>query len=94
MKKLYAFVLLWTALVALSVCQAQTGRFHRVRVEISPERLEHLFNNGLEVDHFSYEDKKVFTGEVSDEDVALFRRNGVKVKYLIKDLVKNYQAIK
>lgn len=97
MKTYYVLTLLWSLVVLTPPCFAQQLKqrvlFHRIRVEISPDRLEQLFSMGLEVDHFSYENKKDFTAEVSDTDVALFRRNGVKVTILVKDLEKNYAKL-
>ncbi|GAB3691865.1 hypothetical protein GCM10027592_10220 [Spirosoma flavus] len=93
MKNIYLLFLLLKCLLLTQVCLAQSTRYHRIRVTISPERLEYLFNNGLEVDHFSFENKSVFTAEVSDNDVALFKKNGLKVTYLIRDLEKNYRKI-
>ena len=93
MRKTYSAGLFWAILALLSTVQAQITKYHRISVSISPQELEYLFNNGLEIDHFSYENKKDFTDEVSDQDVALFRRNGLKVTYLIRDLEKNYRAI-
>ncbi len=91
MKKLYLLALLWTLLVS-PACLAQRMQYHRVSVLIAPERLEYLFNNGLEIDHFSY-DKKTFMAEVSQADVDLFKRNGFRVNVLVKDLEKHYQQI-
>ena len=92
MKNSYLLSVILAFLGLAQVAQAQSV-YHRIRVAISPEKLEYLFNNGLEVDHFGYENKRDFTADVSDEDVALFRRNNVKVTYLIRDLEKNYAAI-
>ncbi len=83
--------LLLLLLVALNGL-AQTMQYHRIQVKIDPKQLEYLFNNGLEIDHFSFENKQDFVAEVSDQDVALFRRNGHKVTFLIRDLEKNYGA--
>lgn len=93
MKKLYTCFFLSVVFLMPMLLFAQTGKYHRIRVAIDPQRLEYLFNHGLDVDHFSYENKRDFTAEVSDADVALFRRAGVKVTYLVRDLEKNYRAI-
>ena len=95
MKKLYAtlFTLLYLSLLPGGNVWAQRVVYHRISANVSPERLEYLFNHGLSVDHFSYENKQNFTAEVSDADVAVMKRNGVKVTYLIKDLEKNYHLI-
>lgn len=95
MKKLYAtlFTLLYLSLLPGGNVWAQRVVYHRISANVSPERLEYLFNHGLSVDHFSYENKQNFTAEVSDADVAVMKRNGVKVTYLIKDLEKNYRLI-
>jgi hypothetical protein len=66
-------------------------KYHRVTAEITPEKLEALFNSGLEVDHFGYENKKNFTAEVSDEDLILFKKNNIKVSYIVEDLEKNLE---
>ena len=93
MNKIYSLVFLVILLIWAPDSLAQRLKYHRVHVQIDPLRLEKLLNNGLDVDHFTYENKKDFTGEVSDDDVALFKRNGIKVTYLIKDLEKNYQQL-
>ncbi|MBD2751395.1 M14 family zinc carboxypeptidase [Spirosoma validum] len=93
MKKLYSLVWLVSLLIGSTVCMAQRIKYHRVHVQIDPLQLEKLLNNGLDVDHFAYENKKDFTGEVSDADVALFKRNGIKVDFLVTDLEKNYQQL-
>ena len=94
MKKIYLlFFTFWGVLQAASPIVAQRMHYHRISVTISPERLEYLFNHGLEVDHFGYEDKKHFTAELSDADVQVFKKNGIAVTYLIKDLEKNYQKV-
>lgn len=80
-------VLLMLVLSASSF--AQRLKFHRISAEIEPLKLESLFNDGFEVDHFSYEQKKYFAAEVSDEDIAIFKKHNVKFKYEIEDLEKN-----
>lgn len=78
------------ALLCLSLSsQAQRMKYHRISATIEPQKLEYLFNNGLEVDHFGYEQKKYFTAEVSDEEIALFKKNKVKFEYIIEDLEEN-----
>ncbi len=72
---------------------AQRIKYHRIEAEIEPQQLEYLLQNGLEVDHFGYEDKLHFTGELSDGDLAILKKNKIDFKYLIKDLEKNYQKI-
>ncbi|MBO0948757.1 M14 family zinc carboxypeptidase [Fibrella forsythiae] len=93
MKKIYLFSFLLTFLCTTQAVRAQRTIYHRIQLSISPEKLEYLFNHGLEVDHFGYENKQDFTAEVSEQDVALIKRNGHRVTYLIKDLEKNYTAI-
>ncbi|MBB3836085.1 murein tripeptide amidase MpaA [Runella defluvii] len=66
-------------------------KFHRIQVNIDPYQLEKLFNDGLEIDHFSF-DKKTLVAEISDNDLRVFRKHGIKVNYLIEDLEKSYQA--
>lgn len=73
--------------------QAQRIKYHRIEAEIEPALLEYLLNNGLEIDHFGYENKRNFTAEVSDHDIALFKKNKISFKYIIKDLEQNYQKI-
>lgn len=73
--------------------QAQRIKYHRIEAEVSPTQLEYLFNNGLEIDHFGYENKHNFTAEVSDYDIALLKKNKISFKYIIKDLEQNYQKI-
>lgn len=68
---------------------AQRMKYHRISATIEPQKLEYLFNNGLEVDHFGYEQKKYFTAEVSDEEIALLKKNKVKFEYIIEDLEEN-----
>ncbi|MBO0930003.1 M14 family zinc carboxypeptidase [Fibrella aquatilis] len=93
MKKLYTHGLVLALLFITQTVWAQQPVYHRISVKISPEKLEYLFNHGLEADHFGYENKQDFTAEVSEQDVALIKRNGHRVTYLIKDLAKNYAAI-
>lgn len=78
------------ALLCLSLSvHAQRIKYHRISATIEPQKLEYLFNNGLEIDHFGYEQKKYFTAEVSDEDLALFKKNNVKYNVIIEDLEEN-----
>ncbi|MBD2753883.1 M14 family metallopeptidase [Spirosoma validum] len=93
MKIKYSLAMLLSLLLWTSFCSAQRLKYHRITVQIEPLQLEHLLNNGLQVDHFSYQNKKDFVAEVSDQDIAVFKRYGIKVTYLIKDLEKSYAKI-
>ncbi len=92
MKQYYVvWIMCWTLLGSIPAGLAQPMQYHRISLKISPERLEHLLNNGLAVDHFSYENKANFTADISEADVQLFRRNGINVTYLVRNLEKNYR---
>lgn len=87
-KKFYLPALVMFVLIT-SIVNAQRMKFHRITAEIDPQKLEYLFSNGLEIDHFSYENKKNFTAEISDSDLSLLKKNNVKVTYIVEDLEKN-----
>lgn len=87
-KKFYLPALVMFVLIT-SIVNAQRMKFHRIVAEIDPQKLEYLFSNGLEIDHFSYENKKNFTAEISDSDLSLLKKNNVKVTYIVEDLEKN-----
>lgn len=93
MKKKYSLVLLLSLFLWSSFCLAQRLKYHRISTQIEPLQLEQLLNDGLQVDHFSYQNKKDFVAEVSDQDIAVFKRYGIKITYLVKDLEKNYTRI-
>lgn len=90
-------LLLKVILGLLTLCyfdtNAQRLKYHRIEAEIQPNQLENLLNNGLEIDHFGYEDKLHFTAEVSDRDITLLKKNKISFKYIIKDLEQSYQKI-
>jgi hypothetical protein len=93
MRKLYAlFIVVLIILANVTTSVAQRLLYHRVTTKVSPEKLEYLFNHGLDIDHFSYENKLNFTAELSDQQVELLKRSGLKVTYVIRDLEKNLQA--
>ena len=73
-----AIVIIFFIVITTSFTHAQRIKYHRIKAEIAPEKLEILFNNGLEVDHFGYENKKDFTAELSDEDLSLLKKNNIK----------------
>jgi Zinc carboxypeptidase/GEVED domain/Secretion system C-terminal sorting domain/Fibronectin type III domain len=85
-----AIVIIFFVLIT-STTNAQRIKYHRIIAEISPEKLELLFHNGLEVDHFGYENKKDFTAELSDDDLNLFKKNNIKFSFLLEDLEKNLE---
>lgn len=87
---LSAVVIIFFVLITTS-SYAQRMKYHRVTAEIAPEKLESLFNNGLEVDHFGYENKKDFTAELSDDDLNVFKKNNIKYSFIIEDLEKNLE---
>jgi murein tripeptide amidase MpaA len=70
---------------------SQKQKFHRVSAFIQPKLLEQLFESGLEIDHFDYQKQSVFTADLSDEDLNIFKKNNVKFVYLIKDLESNLE---
>lgn len=87
-------ILFSTVLLLAALCTSfgqERLKFHRIQATIDPYQLERLFNDGLEIDHFSF-DKKTLVAEISDNDLQIFRKHGIKVKYLIEDLEKSYQA--
>lgn len=90
MKPLLLSFLLLCAMTSATFSQERL-KYHRIKTSIDPYQLEKLFNEGLEVDHFSF-DKKTFVAEVSDNDLKLFQKQGIKVEYVIKDLEKAYQS--
>ncbi|RYF53759.1 MAG: hypothetical protein EOO39_40320, partial [Cytophagaceae bacterium] len=64
MRKIYSFFILASMLLASVVTStAQRVLYHRITVKVSPQKLEYLFNHGLDIDHFSYENKQDFTAE-------------------------------
>lgn len=83
--------LLFILFFSFSESLAQTAKYHRISASIKPSILDTLFKQGLGVDHFGYEQDLVFTAEVSDDDIALFKKNKVKFIYLITDLEKNLE---
>ncbi|PWK26849.1 putative secreted protein (Por secretion system target) [Arcicella aurantiaca] len=87
-KKFYLPALVIFVLLTFGV-NAQRMKFHRITAEIEPQKLAYLFSNGLEIDHFNYENKKNFTAEISDSDLSLLKKNNVKVTYIVEDLEKN-----
>ncbi len=93
MKKNYKFSTIIFFLIFIWTNQAYTQKlkFHRISAVLQPQQLEQLFSDGLEIDHFSYEQDLVLTAEVSDSDLALFDKYKVKYIYLIKDLEKNLE---
>ncbi|MEY4541213.1 MAG: hypothetical protein RLZZ306_2970, partial [Bacteroidota bacterium] len=86
-----AIVIIFFVLITTTSTYAQRMKYHRISAEITPEKLEILFNNGLEVDHFGFENKKNFTSELSDDDLLLLKKNNIKFKYLVEDLEKNLE---
>ena len=86
-----AIVIIFFVLITTTSTYAQRMKYHRISAEITPEKLEILFNNGLEVDHFGFEDKKNFTSELSDDDLSLLKKHNIKFKYLVEDLEKNLE---
>ena len=94
MKKIYLlFFTFWGVLQAASPLLRSGCIITASALPSAPNGWSNLFNHGLEVDHFGYEDKKHFTAELSDADVQVFKKNGIAVTYLIKDLEKNYQKV-
>ena len=87
-KNLLIIVLLF--LIPFRVSFAQ--KYHRVKANINQEIIDMLFNNGFEADHFHL-DNGLLTAEVSDADIALFKKHKIKFQYLIKDLDKNLPKI-
>jgi hypothetical protein len=85
-----AIVIIFFILITTTT-YAQRMKYHRIMAEIASENLENLFKNGLEVDHFGYENKKDFTAELSDDDLKLLKKNKVQFTYLIEDLETNLQ---
>jgi murein tripeptide amidase MpaA len=67
-------------------------KYHRIKANINQEKIDILYKNGFEADHFHLENG-VFTAEVSDADVALFKKQNIKFQYLIKDLEKNLAKV-
>ena len=86
-----AIVIIFFIVITTTFTHAQRIKYHRIKAEIAPEKLEILFNNGLEVDHFGYESKKDFTAELSDEDLSLLKKNNIKFSYIVEDLEKNLE---
>ncbi|MCP9769032.1 T9SS C-terminal target domain-containing protein [Lacihabitans sp. LS3-19] len=88
MKKNLLLILIFSMI--FSVSQAQ--KYHRINSKITNKQIEDLFSKGLEADHFHLENG-AFTAELSDNDISLLKKNGIKFKYLIKDLEKNIPKI-
>ena len=86
-----AIVIIFFVLIA-TAAHAQRMKYHRITAEITPEKLEMLFNKGLEVDHFGFENKKDFTAELSDDDLTLLKKNNVKYAFIVEDLEKNLET--
>ncbi len=70
---------------------AQNQKYHRIQTTINHVQLKSLLQSGLEMDHYHYEND-ILIAEVSDHDIKIMRQQGVKIKYLIRDLEKNIEA--
>ena len=92
MQKNLLFRLLFIALLLNLNFSGFAQKYHRIRMEVSKEKLENLFKKGLEIDHFDFHDN-VLVAEVSDYDLKIIRNENLSVKFLIKDLAKNYQKV-
>ncbi len=88
MKKNLLIIVLLLSLVKVGFAQ----KYHRIKANVSKEKIESLFKNGLEADHYHLENG-VFTAELSEADLAVFRKQNVKFQYLIKDLEKNLSKV-
>lgn len=75
-----------------SIASAQQVKYHRISSTITPSQLHKLFKDGLQADHYSYDEQKHFIAEVSDEDIAIFKKNKIPFIYIIEDLEKNLSA--
>ncbi len=64
-------------------------KYYKISAYIEPESLQSLFSQGLEIDHFVYEQDKVLYAEVSDNDLKLLKNAKVKYTLLEDDLEKN-----
>jgi hypothetical protein len=86
MKKLNNFkaiILLIIFIFFTNILIAQKQKYHRISASVKPEVLKSLFEQGLSIDHFSYEQDLVLTAEVSDDDIDIFKKNNLKFIYII-----------
>lgn len=84
MKKTLLLSLLFLAIFYEGFSQ----KYHRIKANLDKEKIDVLFKNGFEADHFHVENG-VFMGEVSDADISIFKKQNIRFQYIIKDLEKN-----
>lgn len=80
----YLFILIF-----LTNCVfAQSQKYYRVQVTLSPAEFRSLMQAGLDVDHFQYQND-ILIADISEADLQLLKQRRINIKYLIKDIGKN-----
>ncbi len=85
--KNFLFVLLWLSCMTTS---AQIEKYHRVLIQVSPDKKADLFRMGISVDH-SHSTPQGIQAEISDYEIGLLRSSGIPYQVLINDMTRYYQ---
>jgi Zinc carboxypeptidase/Secretion system C-terminal sorting domain len=63
--------------------------YHRISANINRPTLTALQKNGLQLDHFEF-DNNTFIAELTEEEISIITGQGITINYLLKDLELNY----
>ncbi|MBL0325596.1 MAG: fibronectin type III domain-containing protein [Cytophagaceae bacterium] len=85
-------LLLFVSFIFITTIAIAQQKYHRISAKMSKEDIHSLFEKGLDVDHYQFENG-IFKAEVSDNDISVLKANNIKVKYLVRDLEKNIPKI-
>lgn len=86
MKKLFLFVFI---LFASAVLNAQVQKYHRVLIQVSPEKKQYLLSLGITIDH-SHTGPDGIVAEISEYEIELLKANAIPYQIQIKDMANYY----
>ncbi len=65
--------------------------FSRIKMSVSNEQFQRLLQKGVSFDEASERNGSVITGDFSASDIALIKKENVKVTYLVADIAEDFK---